>query len=110
MDEKQKLLRELFAHGATQQKSNIYQDIKLGYETQIIKVKLYPELIERFKRYHLFEWLWWNGLPEDPCFFSQQKCRFVTVSHEETFYICDERKENLLLQQIGGKKEDGSVS
>lgn len=70
IDEKQKLLKELFAHGAKQHKSKTYLESKLGFETQIIRVRLYHELIERLKLHHLFEWLWWNGLPEDPCFFS----------------------------------------
>lgn len=100
VDARQKFLKELFAHGATQHKSRTYLDSKLGFETQIIKVKLYPDLIERLKSHHLFEWLWWNGLPEDPCFFYGGKCRFVTISHEEIFYICDEKKESLLVNQI----------
>lgn len=100
IDEKQKFLKELFAHGAKQHKSRTYLDSKLGFEAQIIKVKLYAELIERLKSRHLFEWLWWNGLPEDPCFFTGEKCRFVTVSHEEIFYICDEKNEKSLVQQI----------
>ena len=100
IDEKQNFLKELFAHSAKQHKSRTYLDSKLGFETQIVQVKLYPELIERLKSRHLFEWLWWNGLPEDPCFFSGGECRFVTISHEEIFYICDEKKERFLVQQI----------
>ncbi|MBE6739891.1 MAG: hypothetical protein E7565_06190 [Ruminococcaceae bacterium] len=100
IDQKQKFLKELFSHGATQNKSKVYLDTKLGFETQIIRVKLYSELVEKFKSHHLFDWLWWNGLPEDPCFFSEGKCRFVTISHEEIFYICDEKTDKLLVQQL----------
>lgn len=100
LSERQKFLNELFSHGAKQYTSKTYLDSKLGFETQIIRVKLYSKLIEKFKSQHLFNWLWWNGLPEDPCFFSGGKCRFVTVSHEEMFYICDENKDGLLIQEI----------
>lgn len=99
-EEKQKFLKELFAHGAVQHRSRNYLDSKLGMDAQIIKVKLYPQLVKRLKSYHLFEWLWWNVLPEDPCFFSGGECRFVTISHEEIFYICDEKKDHLLIQQL----------
>ena len=98
--ERQKFLKELLSHGAKQNKSKTYLDCKLGFETQIIRVNLYPELIEKFKSQHLFKWLWWNGLPEDPCFFSGEECRFVTISHEEIFYICDEKRDRLLVQQL----------
>jgi hypothetical protein len=98
--ERQKFLKELFSHGATQNKSKIYLDSKLGFETQIIKVKLYPELIEKFKTNHLFEWVWWKGLPEDPCFFSNNKCRFITISHEEMFYVINKKDyEEIRLRQ-----------
>ena len=98
--ERQKFLKELLSHGAKQNKSKTYLDSKLGFETQIIRVNLYPELIEKIKSQHLFKWLWWNGLPEDPCFFSGEECRFVTISHEEIFYICDEKRDRLLVQQL----------
>lgn len=100
IDSKQTFLKELFNHGATQHTSRTYLDSKVGFETQIIKVKLYPELIKKIESYHLFKWLWWNGLPEDPCFFYKGKCRFVTISHEEMFYVCDEKTDSFLMQQI----------
>ncbi|MBE6777133.1 MAG: hypothetical protein E7542_03360 [Ruminococcaceae bacterium] len=86
IQKKQVFLKELFEHGAIQKRSMFYQGIKLGYETQIIKVKLYPELVKKFQNNHFFDWLWWNALPEDPCFFKGECCRFVTISHEEIFY------------------------
>lgn len=98
--ERQRFLIELFKHGATQEKTRFYQGVKLGYETQIIRVRLYPKLIERIKKYHLYDWVWWNGLPEDPCFFSENKCRFVTISHEETFYVYDDKQDYCLIRQI----------
>lgn len=91
--EKEKFITELFKNGATQKKSKIYQGISLGYETQIIKVKLYPNLMKKLEKHHLYNWLWWNGLPEDPCFFSKNTCRFLTISHEDLFYICDEKQD-----------------
>lgn len=99
-DEKQSFLRELFSHGATQEKARIYQGVRLGYETQVVRVSLYPKLIEKIKKHHLYDWVWWNGLPEDPCFFSKKKCRFVTISHEEMFYIYDDKNDNWLIRQI----------
>lgn len=99
-DERQKFLIELFKHGATQEKAKFYQGIRLGYQTQIVRVRLYPKLIERFKKHHLYNWVWWNGLPEDPCFFSQNKCRFLTISHEELFYVYDDKKDCCLIRQI----------
>ncbi len=98
--EKEKFLKELFNHGATKEYSKVYQGIRLGYETLIIRVKLYQKLIEKINNHHLFDWVWWNGLPEDPCFFSKNVCRFVTISHEETFYVCDGKKDHWLIQQF----------
>lgn len=97
---KAKLLSELFNHQAKKRTSNIYQNIKLGYTTQIINVKLYPDLIEMIKNNHLYNWVWWNALPEDPCFFSNNECRFITISHEETFYVCDNTKDSSLIKLI----------
>lgn len=100
MDEKQIFLNELFYHGAKQEKSKVYQGIRLGYYTKIIRTKIYPELIDKFKKHHLYDWLWWNVLPEDPCFFSGEKRRFLTVSHEEIFEVCDAKRDHLLIQQM----------
>ena len=103
---KQELLAELFNYGATREIAKTYHGIRLGYETQIIKVKLYPKLIERIKRHHLYDWVWWNALPEDPCFFAKKECRFITISHEETFFVCDEKKDSSLLHKM--RKSSGS--
>ena len=95
----QEFLEELFKNGAIQKTSKKYNDISLGYETKIIRVKLYQKLIERIKKHHLYDWVWWNALPEDPCFYSNNECRFITISHEELFCICNEKKDSLLLNK-----------
>ena len=95
---KQEFLTELFKHGAKQKISKTYQGIRLGYETQIIRVKLYPKLIDRIRNYHLYDWVWWNALPEDPCFFVQNNCRFVTISHEKIFYACDNKLDFAIIK------------
>lgn len=97
---KKELLSELFDHGAEREISNIYQGTKLGYSTQIIRVKLYPRLTEMLQKNHLYDWVWWNALPEDPCFFCKKECRFVTISHEEIFYICNNKKDASLIKLI----------
>lgn len=97
---KKELLPEFFKHGAKQEIRNIYQGIKLGYDTRIIRVKLYPQLIEFIQKNHLYDWVWWNALPEDPCFFCKKECRFITISHEELFYVCDKKKDSSLIKKI----------
>ena len=97
---KKELLLDLFNYGASREIGNTYQGIKLGYSTQIIRVKLYSQLIEMIKKNHLYDWVWWNALPEDPCFFCKKECRFVTISHEEMFYICDNQKDSSLIKLI----------
>ena len=98
--QKKELLSDLFKHGAKQEIGNIYQGIKLGYNTQIIRVKLYPRLIELLRKNHLYDWVWWNALPEDPCFFCKKECRFMTVSHEEIFYVCNNKKDSWIINLI----------
>ena len=100
MREKGTFLQELFNNGAVQEKSNVYQGRKLGLEAQIIRVKLYPRLIEKIKKHHIYDWVWWNGLPEDLCFFSKKVCRFGSVTHEEMFYINNPKNEQELLNQL----------
>lgn len=100
INKKKQFLEELFNHGATREITKVYQGVKLGYETQVIRVRLYPKLIEKIKKHYLYNWLWWNGLPEDPCFFSKKKCRFVTISHEEIFYVCDDKKDCEIIRQM----------
>ena len=95
---KREFLEELFKNGAKRAIGKIYQDIRLGYETQIIKVKLYPALKKRIQKHHLYDWLWWNSLPEDLCFFSKGTRRFLTISHEEIFYVFDRKADSLLFE------------
>ncbi len=99
MEAKQCFVNELMKHGAKQNESGVYQEIKLGYQTQIFRVKLYPGIINKLQQHHLYEWLWWNGLPEDPCFFEKGKCRFGTISHEEIFYVCDPSKDHSFIEK-----------
>ena len=96
IDQKQKFLKELFSHGATQNKSKVYLDTKLGFETQIIRVKLYSELVEKFKSHHLFDWLWWNGSPEDPCFFLKGNVDLLLYPMKKYFIFATKKQINCL--------------
>lgn len=94
-------LKELFNHGAHSQFSRRYQGMKMGFDMQIINVPLYNKLYDKFKEYHFYNWQWFNNLPEDPCFFYKKKCRFLTVSHEEMFFVCDKQLDSLVIKQLG---------
>lgn len=97
---KNDFLHELYCHGARKEISNRYNGMRLCWESKIIRVKPYPQLYEKFKKVHFYDWLWTNAMPEDPCFYKNGICRFMTISHEEQCYLCDKKADKALLAKM----------
>lgn len=94
LNKNHELISLCFQRGGKKYVAHTYMGAKFRYNTQVIDVNLFPKLKEMIKKVHIFEWQYPN-LPEDLCFFADNKCRFYSVAHEHEFFICNETKEDL---------------
>ena len=90
----QKLLDLCYKMGAKKYVSYEYLTTRLAYKTQIINVELFPYLEQLIRKHHIFQWQY-NVLPEDLCFFKNDKCRFFSIAHEHQFMIFNETKDDI---------------
>lgn len=91
----QVFLEKCFQHNAKQTCSRNYYGMRLGDFGKGIHVRFFPFLEQMLLKYHLFDWLMQNGLPEDVCFLKQKQCYVFTCSHEEEFVIYNETETDV---------------